>query len=206
MMTDSNRAQSESDYSPANRPYDLDEAVLRRFPRRVFCDLPNVSARQQILEVRLLAVGESRLCCQACVAATRRQLRASMWGQPTCRKQPLCTSACIPGGLPAEGMHADQNSLATRASVCTVHQQATRCSRASPVPMSQVMLENETLDENVDLAHVASRTEGFSGSDLKAVCTAAAMRPLRELLKASGKSAQVSSSCWANTCRLRKLC
>ena len=35
-----------------NRPYDLDEAVLRRFPRRVFCDLPTVAARQQILEVR----------------------------------------------------------------------------------------------------------------------------------------------------------
>ena len=56
---------------------------------------------------------------------------------------------------------------------------------------AQVMLDNETLDEDVHLAHVASRTEGFSGSDLKAVCTAAAMRPLRELLKASGKSAQV---------------
>ena len=34
-----------------NRPYDLDEAVLRRFPRRIFCDLPTLSARQQILEV-----------------------------------------------------------------------------------------------------------------------------------------------------------
>ena len=38
-----------------NRPYDLDEAVLRRFPRRVFCDLPTVAARQQILEVREFA-------------------------------------------------------------------------------------------------------------------------------------------------------
>ena len=63
MMTYIHKAQSESNNTPANRPYDLDEAVLRRFPRRVFCDLPNVSARQQILEVRLLAVGESRLCC-----------------------------------------------------------------------------------------------------------------------------------------------
>ena len=34
-----------------NRPYDLDEAVLRRFPRRVFCPLPNRSARQEILQV-----------------------------------------------------------------------------------------------------------------------------------------------------------
>ena len=36
-----------------NRPYDLDEAVLRRFPRRVFVPLPNLAARQQILEVSL---------------------------------------------------------------------------------------------------------------------------------------------------------
>ena len=35
-----------------NRPYDLDEAVLRRFPRRVFCPLPNRAARSEILEVR----------------------------------------------------------------------------------------------------------------------------------------------------------
>ena len=33
-----------------NRPYDLDEAVLRRFPRRVFCPLPNRAARMEILE------------------------------------------------------------------------------------------------------------------------------------------------------------
>ena len=34
-----------------NRPQDLDEAVLRRFSRRIFCDLPNKQARKQILDV-----------------------------------------------------------------------------------------------------------------------------------------------------------
>lgn len=34
-----------------NRPQDLDEAVLRRFSRRIFCDLPNRQARKQILDV-----------------------------------------------------------------------------------------------------------------------------------------------------------
>ncbi len=36
-----------------NRPQDLDEAVLRRFSRRIFCDLPNRQARKQILDVSL---------------------------------------------------------------------------------------------------------------------------------------------------------
>ena len=34
-----------------NRPYDLDEAVLRRFSRRIFCGLPDRAARAAILEV-----------------------------------------------------------------------------------------------------------------------------------------------------------
>ena len=36
-----------------NRPHDLDEAVLRRFSRRIFCGLPDRAARAAILEVRL---------------------------------------------------------------------------------------------------------------------------------------------------------
>lgn len=54
----------------------------------------------------------------------------------------------------------------------------------------QVMLAKENL-EGVDLGAVASRTEGYSGSDLSAVSTAAAMRPVRELLAATGKSARI---------------
>jgi hypothetical protein len=34
-----------------NRPFDLDEAVLRRLPRRLFVDLPDAAARKSILEV-----------------------------------------------------------------------------------------------------------------------------------------------------------
>merc|ERR1739842_185326 len=33
--------------------YDLDEAVLRRFPRRILVDLPDLKTRKEILEVTL---------------------------------------------------------------------------------------------------------------------------------------------------------
>jgi SpoVK/Ycf46/Vps4 family AAA+-type ATPase len=36
-----------------NRPFDLDEAVLRRLPRRIMVDLPDLHSRKEILSVSL---------------------------------------------------------------------------------------------------------------------------------------------------------
>jgi SpoVK/Ycf46/Vps4 family AAA+-type ATPase len=36
-----------------NRPFDLDEAVIRRFPRRLMIDLPDADNRAKILKVIL---------------------------------------------------------------------------------------------------------------------------------------------------------
>ena len=84
-----------------NRPQDLDEAVLRRFSRRLFVDLPDRGGREAILAV---------------------------------------------------------------------------------------MLAEEELEEGLSIAEIAGRTDGFSGSDLKALCSAAAMRPVRELLERTSRA------------------
>jgi len=78
-----------------NRPFDLDDAVLRRLSRRLLVDLPNAENRVKIL---------------------------------------------------------------------------------------RVILSKEDLEPNFDCEALAAMTEGFSGSDLKNLCVAAAYQPIREIL------------------------
>jgi SpoVK/Ycf46/Vps4 family AAA+-type ATPase len=80
-----------------NRPFDLDEAVLRRLPRRILVPLPDQAARAQIL---------------------------------------------------------------------------------------RLILRDEALQAGFPLEQLAARTDGYSGSDLKALCVRAAHEPIRELLRA----------------------
>eukprot|EP00250_Pteridium_aquilinum_P017407 c23617_g1_i3 orf=209-3316(+) len=80
-----------------NRPFDLDDAVIRRLPRRIFIDLPDANNREKILH-KLLA--------------------------------------------------------------------------------------EEDLSKDFDFKDLAAQTEGFSGSDLKNLCVAAAYRPIQEFLEA----------------------
>ena len=79
-----------------NRPFDLDEAVLRRMPRRVLVDLPDLSNRIQILKIHL---------------------------------------------------------------------------------------NDETISKDLDLKTIAEKTEGFSGSDLRQLCVAAAYIRLRDYIR-----------------------
>jgi SpoVK/Ycf46/Vps4 family AAA+-type ATPase len=83
-----------------NRPHDLDDAVLRRLPRRLLVDLPDAENRTKILKV---------------------------------------------------------------------------------------ILKDEDLNPDVDIEEIAKSTKGYSGSDLRNLCVAAAYRPIRELLKREEK-------------------
>lgn len=88
-----------------NRPFDLDEAVLRRFSVRVAVELPNKNSRRDILNV---------------------------------------------------------------------------------------ILEGQPKEESVDVEKIAEETEGFSGADLRQLCVAAAMRPIRELVGGETDTTTVS--------------
>ncbi|MCD7449583.1 hypothetical protein HAX54_000648 [Datura stramonium] len=79
-----------------NRPFDLDEAIIRRFERRIMVGLPSVENRQMILKT---------------------------------------------------------------------------------------LLAKERVDDGLDFKELATMTEGYSGSDLKNLCTTAAYRPVRELIQ-----------------------
>ncbi|KAF3650813.1 SLAC1, putative isoform 1 [Capsicum annuum] len=79
-----------------NRPFDLDEAIIRRFERRIMVGLPSVENREMIMKT---------------------------------------------------------------------------------------LLAKERVDEGLDFKELAAMTEGYSGSDLKNLCTTAAYRPVRELIQ-----------------------
>ncbi|KAG2594742.1 hypothetical protein PVAP13_5KG007700 [Panicum virgatum] len=83
-----------------NRPFDLDEAIIRRFERRIMVGLPSIESRELIM---------------------RR------------------------------------------------------------------LLSKEKVDEGLDFKELATMTEGYSGSDLKNLCTTAAYRPVRELIQKERK-------------------
>ena len=51
------------------------------------------------------------------------------------------------------------------------------------VEILKVQLKGESLASDVNLADVAAKTPGFSGSDLKTLCSTAAMRPIKRHLK-----------------------
>ncbi|CAA0836120.1 P-loop containing nucleoside triphosphate hydrolases superfamily protein [Striga hermonthica] len=84
----------------SNRPFDLDDAVIRRMPRRIHVDLPDVKNRVRILDV---------------------------------------------------------------------------------------LLGKEALESGFDIKKLAESTEGYSGSDLKNLCVAAAYIPVQELLEQESK-------------------
>ncbi|KAJ0775191.1 putative AAA+ ATPase domain, ATPase, AAA-type, core, AAA ATPase, AAA+ lid domain-containing protein [Helianthus annuus] len=83
-----------------NRPFDLDEAIIRRFERRIMVGLPSVEQRENIM---------------------------------------------------------------------------------------RTLLSKESVVEGLDFRELANMTDGFSGSDLKNLCTTAAYRPVRELIQQERK-------------------
>ena len=115
-----------------NRPHDLDEAVLRRLPRRVLVPLPSAEAREAILRLQLA-------------------------------DQPLAPSSSA---------------------------------GAAAAPSSEAGGSGSGGDSGAafDFGELARKTDGYSGSDLKALCARAALAPVRELLRAEEEAAASAST------------
>lgn len=90
-----------------NRPFDLDDAVIRRLPRRIYVDLPDAENRKKILKI---------------------------------------------------------------------------------------LLSKENLEQDFRYDELANATEGYSGSDLKNLCIAAAYRPVQELIEEEKKHNEISAT------------
>ncbi|KAI3756400.1 hypothetical protein L1987_56220 [Smallanthus sonchifolius] len=98
-----------------NRPFDLDEAIIRRFERRIMVGLPSVKQREMIM---------------------------------------------------------------------------------------RTLLSKESVIEGLDFRELANMTDGFSGSDLKNLCTTAAYRPVRELIQQERKkdiAKKIKAECGDNS-------
>ncbi|XP_041998132.1 uncharacterized protein LOC121747999 [Salvia splendens] len=63
---------------------------------------------------------------------------------------------------------------------------------ANRAKILRVILAKEDLSPDVDLASVASMTDGYSGSDLKNLCVTAAHRPIREILEKEKKDQEAA--------------
>lgn len=60
--------------------------------------------------------------------------------------------------------------------------------------LPQVILSGENIADDVSTAKIADNSEGFSGSDLRQLCTAAAMCSIRELMKATSKASKADAA------------
>ncbi|KAK3155288.1 hypothetical protein QOZ80_2BG0201260 [Eleusine coracana subsp. coracana] len=98
-----------------NRPFDLDDAVIRRLPRRIYVDLPDAQNRMKILKI---------------------------------------------------------------------------------------LLAKEKLESDFKFDELANTTEGYSGSDLKNLCVAAAYRPVHELLEEEKKGGASNESSYLRPLKL----
>lgn len=67
--------------------------------------------------------------------------------------------------------------------------------RVDRIKILQVILKDETIDNNIDFNHIAGLCEGYTGSDIFEVCKKAAFFPVRDYLKdeKSGRKSQVST-------------
>ncbi|CAG9105948.1 unnamed protein product [Plutella xylostella] len=147
-----------------NRPHELDEAALRRFPKRVYVSLPDEQTRAALL-TRVLSRGAASSAVDDAQVA---ELAARTEGYSGSDLAALCRDAALG---PIRGNYLENGS---RCHYCRYRYGGATTRVVSLVAASSAV-------DDAQVAELAARTEGYSGSDLAALCRDAALGPIREL-------------------------
>ncbi|XP_061721924.1 uncharacterized protein LOC133528538 isoform X4 [Cydia pomonella] len=150
-----------------NRPHELDEAALRRFPKRVYVSLPDVRTREQLLR-GVLARGAA---AAALSPEELARLAALTDGYSGSDLTALCRDAAL---QPIRG-ELTPEELARLAALTDGYSGSdltALCRDAALQPIRGELTPEE-------LARLAALTDGYSGSDLTALCRDAALQPIR---------------------------
>ncbi|KAF9069916.1 hypothetical protein BDP27DRAFT_1324801 [Rhodocollybia butyracea] len=137
-----------------NRPFDLDDAVLRRLPRRLLVDLPGVTERQEILKILLRdeVLGEDidldvlakqtesfsgsdlkHLCVSAALDAIKEDIKLP-WLVSSSEQNTSDTTAPEDKGTDAQAVEAGLEDLKTSSKLVEGQQSEPAASSSTPEP------------------------------------------------------------------------
>ena len=143
-------------------------------PRRIFVPLPDAAARTKVLQVW---AGGRAVCSDWCGFQwqTTWSSRRGFYSSSHAGGSRIASAGRQPAAEPKRPTVPSHNHAPMQLP-CS-HPCACPCGRVPP----QVILKDEAIDPGFSVAEVAAWTDGYSSSDLRNLCIAAAYFPIRRV-------------------------